>query len=396
VGLRLQLALSVLLVAVFAGLSPLLADLFKEPDLVGYVLLAALVLPGYGLLTVYGGYYQGLHRFGRQAKLSAVYAVAKLFLVISLSLAFGIEGALVGYVLSPLVALAWGFHRPRGPGRFDPRRLVALGMPLVGYSALSLLMYSVDLFSVKALAGAAVNTGYYVAAQSVSIIPFLGLAGLGQVTLPSVASHLGAGARSEAGRVASQALRYQLLLLLPATALIAGSAHEVVVMLFGSAYAPAGSVLRVLVLAYVPVSLFGLLASILNGAGRARQAMLLAGLGVVVGLGLCLWWVPVWGLVGAASGMGCGAAIAMGASVAVVRRAAPVSVAGATLVRGAIASLVIAALAALPVPAPALVALWPLLLLVYGGLLLAMGEVTPDERDQARSLFARVRPGKRS
>jgi O-antigen/teichoic acid export membrane protein len=389
VGVRLQLLLSAVLVAVLAGASPLLARVFDEPGLVGYVLLAALVLPGYGLLTVYGGFFQGLHLFGRQAGLNAVYAIAKLVLIVPLSLAYGIRGALVGYILSPLAALVRRLRRPRGTTAFEGRRLLVLSAPLVGYSALSLLLYSVDLFSVKALVDDRASAGYYVAAQSVSIIPFLGLAALGQVTLPSVSRALSAGDHVEAARVAGQAIRYQLMLLLPASALICGSAHEVVVLLYGSAYSPAGSVLRVLVLAYVPVSLFGLFAAILNGAGRARTTMALAGLGVVTAAGLCLWWVPQGGTVAAAA-MGCGAAVAMAASVPLVRRTAPVVVEPAVLARIVGAALVVALLAAVPVPAVALVVLWPLLLVLYGALLWVLREVTPDERRQVRLLLARA------
>lgn len=389
-GMRFQLLLSGVLVTILAAASPLLARVFDEPRLVGYLLLAALVLPGYGLLTVYGGWFQGLHLFGRQATLSAVYALAKLVLIVPLSLAYGITGALVGYVLSPLAALVRGVRLPRRGGSFDGRRLLVLSAPLVGYSALSLLLYSVDLFSVKALVADRASAGYYVAAQSVSIIPFLGLAALGQVTLPSVSRALSAGDGTEAGRVATQAIRYQLLLLLPASALICGSAHEVVVLLYGSAYAPAGDILRVLVLAYVPVSLFGLFASILNGAGRARTTMLLAGLGVLVAAGLCLWWVPQGGTIAAAAGMGCGATVAMAASVPFVRRTAPVVVAPVVLARIAGAAAVVGALAAVPVAPVAVIVLWPVLLGLYGALLWVSREVTPDERGQVRLLLVRA------
>ena len=88
--------------------------------------------------------------------------------------------------------------------------------------------------------------------------------------------------------------------------------------------------------------------------------------------------------------MGCGAAVAMAASVPLVRRTAPVVVEPAVLARIVGAALVVGLLAAVPVPAVALVVLWPVLLVLYGGLLWVLREVTPDERRQVRLLLARA------
>ena len=138
-----------MLVVVFVAISPALARLFHEPSLPGYIVLAALVLPGYGLFT-YAGYFQGLHRFGAQARLYVVYAIAKLVFIIGLALVFGLAGALVGYVLATFAAALSGSGRPHATGLFDTRRLVAFSLPLIGFSALALLQYQVDLFTVKA------------------------------------------------------------------------------------------------------------------------------------------------------------------------------------------------------------------------------------------------------
>jgi stage V sporulation protein B len=394
-GLRLQLLLSVALVVLFIAISPALARLFHEPSLPGYIVLAALVLPGYGLFTAYAGYFQGLHRFGAQARLYVVYAIAKVVFIIGLALVFGLAGALVGYVLATFAAALSGFRPPHAVGRFDTRRLVALSLPLIGFSALALLQYQVDLFTVKA-SRHAVDAGYYVAAQSVSVIPFFGLAALGQVLLPSVSRHLARNEPAQAAAATSQAVRYLLLLLLPATALIAGSARQVVLLLFGEAYRPAVSVLRVLVLSYIAVTGFALLASVLNGAGRARTSMWLAALGVAVSLALCPWWVHLWGLVGAAIGMGAGALIAMVGAALAVRRAVRFGVGPATVVRVGVASGVVYGLARVPLAPWTVLVSWPVLLVLFAGLVWVSGEVTADERRQVHELWHLARHRGRS
>jgi hypothetical protein len=62
----------------------------------------------------------------------------------------------------------------------------------------------------------------------------------------------------------------------------------------------------------------------------------------------------------------------------------------AVLARIVGAALVVGLLAAVPVPAVVLVVLWPVLLVLYGGLLWVLREVTPDERRQVRLLLARA------
>jgi O-antigen/teichoic acid export membrane protein len=387
-GVKFQLLLSGLLIAVFVGLSPLLAVLFHEPALVRYILLTAVVLPGYGLFTVYGGYYNGLHRFGRQARIAAAYAAAKFVLIILLAVKYGLAGALVGYALSPLFAAAVGFRRPKVSSQFDVGKLARLSLPLIGFAALSLLQYSVDLYSVKAVIHSKVSAGYYVAAQSVSVIPFLGLTALSQVLLPSVSRFLAADRRDEASAAVVGALRYLLLLLVPASALIAGSAPAVMRLLFGATYAPAAPVLRVLVVGYMAVTTFGLLGSVLNGAGRAKAAMGAAGVGLVATLGLCVWWVPAFGLVGAAAAMGTGAACTALGAIIVAKQIVALHLNWLSLLRIVGAGGVVLALAWVPVPPPALLLSWPVLAIVYGVLLVVTREITAAERRQVRHLLS--------
>ncbi len=391
-GLKLQLLLSAVLMVVFAGVGPLLARLFHDPAITGYMLVAAFVLPGYALFTAFGGYYNGLHRFGRQARINATYAVAKVALIIGLAIQFGLVGALLGYAISPVVALITGLHQPHRTYTFDVRKLVRLSAPLVVFAGLSLLQYSVDLFTVKAVVHAKATAGYYVAAQSIAIIPFLGLAALGQVLLPSVSRLLAEGRRDDAAAAVAQMVRYLLMLLLPATALIAGSAPALVRLLFGHAYVPAAPSLRLLVTGYIAVTAFALFASVLNGAGRATTAMRLAGVALIVTFVLCVVLVPPFKLLGAAASTGVGALVATIGAAITTRRMLAFRISALSLARIALASTVVLALAWLPVP-PALLPLsWLGLALLYAVLLMVGGEISAHERQQALAMVpARLR-----
>lgn len=392
-GVRLQLLVSGVLMVVFAAASPLLARLFHESSLVGYILVTALILPGYGLYAAYAGYYNGLQRFGKQAVLAAVYSVAKLVFIVGLGLQYGLIGALVGYTVSPLAALFFGFHRPQHAGVFPARKLVTLTAPLVGFAGLALLQYSVDLYTVKAVVRSAVSSGYYVASQNVSMIPLIGLGALAQVLLPRVSSLLARGAEDDAAAAAAGALRQTVLLLLPATAMIAGSAPGVLRLLFGADYAPASGTLRVMVTSYMAVTTFALCASVLNGAGRARTSMGLAGIGLGVTLVLCLALVPHFGLLAAASTTGVGGLVATLAAVRAIRAFLPFRVPWVSLGRIALCASIVLALCWLPVRPILVPGVWIGAFALYCLLLVVTGEITREElRRLTGPIRARVRP----
>jgi stage V sporulation protein B len=391
-GLRLQMGLSVTLMALLVGLGPALSRLFHEHSLTGYLAIAAFILPGYGLFAVYAGYNNGLHRFTRTARINGSYAVAKVALVVVLVLRYGLAGALVGLAVAAAVAFAVGRQRARPHGRFPRRQLLDLSAPLVAFSVLQLLQYSVDLFTVKAVVHSSAASGYYVAAQNISVIPFLGLAAINQVVLPSVSRALSVQGSGGAGQAVGQAIRYELLLLLPATALIVGSAPEVVDAIFGHAYAPAGVVLRILATSYVFVTGFSLLASILGGAGRAKDVMALAAVALLTTLVLCVALVPEFGLKAAATSVGVGAAVATIGALLRVRRLLPFALPRASVVRIVVGVTGVLGLAWVPVPSYAIVVTWPVIVMLFAGWLLVAGEISAAERSQLRGLLRRGGP----
>ena len=389
-GLKLQTSLSVALMLITFAAAPLFARIWGDAAVTRYLVLIAFVFPGYGAFALYGGYYNGSHRFARQAAVNGSYAVAKVLLVIGLAIPYGLVGGILGYALAPMAAVLVGLRRPHPNKAFPIRRLVAISGPLVGFAGLALLQYSIDLFSVKALLHSKASTGFYVAAQSISVIPFLGLAALGQVLFPNVSRLLAADDAAEAARAVRRSVRYLLALLLPATALIAGSAPALIRILYGRQYAGATGALRLLVISYVAVTVFSLFANILNGGGRARVAMALAASGLLTTFALCLALIPPLHLLGAAAATGVGASVATVGAVVAAHRLIPFSVNVTEIALISLTSGVLVCLAWLPVPWWATPAWWVLLALIYGASLLGLGVVTAEEHQRALALARAV------
>ena len=301
-GIRLQLMLTAVLVAVFLAAAVPLASLLNDPGLTGYLRSSVLILPLYGLFSVYVGYYNGLHRFGRQAGMVGGYAVAKTLLVIGLAATFGLRGAILGFAVAPGLGLIVGFRRPgRGPAA-PLRELGSISVPLVGFAAMTTLQLSVDLLFVKAANLSPGAAGYYTAAQNIAVIPYFVMSAAGQVLFPTIASRLGAGDLTGARGALQRGFRYGLIAVVPAVAFLAVTRDEVVRLLFSERYIPAAGPLAILALGYGALGLFASLAYALNASGRGSRSFLLSAGGVVGMLVLCPILIPVAGLRGAAIG----------------------------------------------------------------------------------------------
>lgn len=318
-GLKVQAVIVTALTVIFLLSAPLMAKIFNDPQIVNYIRLTALILPTYGLFALYSGYYNGKHSFGRQAIMDTAYSLAKLIFVVGLSVAYSLYGVIIGFIAAPVVALIFGFRWPKSKHSFPVRRLIMYSLPLIGFAVLSALQLSVDLFSVKSLISVTAAAGFYTAAQNIALIPYLGMGVIGQVLFPNISRLLGASDHEAAAEAATTALRWTLLLLLPLVALIIGTAPALVHILYGGRYAPAVPLLRVLVTGYIGLTIFALMANVLNGAGKARTAMFIAGTGVATALVFCLILIPHLGAIGAALSTGIGSVVVAGAGLLAAR-----------------------------------------------------------------------------
>jgi O-antigen/teichoic acid export membrane protein len=299
-SLQLQLLLTFCITIIFYFSSSFFANVFNENSLAHYIKLFSLIFPFYGLFTVYVGYYNGLHDFKKQAQINSIYSLSKLLLIVALTIKFGITGAIVGFILSPIIALGFSFVPPKGKGHFPYALLINYSFPLIIFGILSTLQLSIDLFSLKALEENEKIAGFYTAAQSIAIIPFFMMSSIGQVLFPSISKFTGSGNIKEASRIISKSLRYLLIILLPIASIMIVTASDLVEILFGKKYLPAVEPLQILLVSYMFLTFFATIANILNSSRHSRFSMIAAGTGLGLTLILCLVLIPDRGMKGAA------------------------------------------------------------------------------------------------
>jgi O-antigen/teichoic acid export membrane protein len=372
-----SLGVTALLVA-FAD--PLAASL-NDRSMAPHFRLSALYIVPYALLVFYWGYHNGLRSFGRSAATSAIYSISRAVLLIGLAYAFGLYGAILGVVLSPLVALPWVLGRPpSGPGRFSYRRLLTFSIPLLALAILSTLQQSVDLWLVKALLPAETDAGYYAAGQDVARVLFFALSGVQPVLFPAISGSVGAGTLPRTQMLIRQSLRVSLILMAPGALLISATSGAVLELLYSERYLPAAGALSILAPGFGFVTLFSVLTTVLSGAGRPGFSALLAAVSLVLTAGMSVLLVPNVGLEGAALATTVGGGVAAGAAALAIYRQFGALVSVRSVLRITVAALGVYLLARVVPVTPALLPVWYIALLaLYVLIMVGIGEFRRED-----------------
>ncbi len=379
---RLLLAVSVALLGVSVAVAPLLARALGMEDRTALFRLAVLDLPLSGLYFAYQGVLYGHRRFGVLGVSLVVYGLSKLAGVVALLLVgLSVAGALVVNVLATLgvlVYLAARVPAPAAPVRGGAARpLLRVALPFGLYTAALPVLLGVDLWSLERLGGGGPEAvGTYVAALNVARVLAIVPSVLSGVLFASLCRAVARSDEELARRHLQGAMRFALIVLVPACALLALDGREVMVLLYSSAYAAGAAVLGLQLLAFGLFAFLDTLLHALLAAGQHYRAagLLVALVPVAVAANLAL--VPRWGAVGAAAALA--TTIGLGAALAGARafRRYGALIRAATLARVLAAALVVAALGTqisagglwLPVKLTALLG-------VYGGLLAALREL---------------------
>jgi O-antigen/teichoic acid export membrane protein len=302
--IRLSLKIGIgamVLVWIFAG--PLSA-LLKEPDLAFYLRVCALDIPMLCVGQVYRNVLigRGNYRAGAAAR-AGRWLVRMGLVVVLVQAGFSITGALVGVIGSSLAELLlsrWYL----GEGMFVKQAPVLLPIQRYGallfLSSICLIFFNgMDLFMLKILGGTAAQAGIYSAAQSLSLLPGLFSWTFSSLLLATLSRQLADCQQERARELARDALRVTMLLL-PVAAIIAGAAPEIVQVVFGAAFLPAGPLLALLIVGAVSNVMLMVSITIMTAAGLPARTIMFTAPLVLLALAGHLLLIPRFGQQGAA------------------------------------------------------------------------------------------------
>ena len=374
--------------------APLVAAALGMPELTPYLRIYAVDIPLFTLAQAHRSILIGLGNFTERAYSAAARWTSRFAIIVLLvELGWSVQGAILGSIGASVIELvvARVFVRPTFSPRalLRVRELMSYAAPLL-LGALALRLFDkLDVIMLTALGGDAQQAGLYGAAQNLSILPGLFSLACSHLLLATLSRAFRDGEAARARAISREALR-GLLLLIPLAAVVAGSASEIVALVFGAAFRSAGPLLAWLLLGAVALVFVSVGTAVLTAAGRPRLTLamtvplpLLAMVGYLV-------LIPRQGPVGAAAVTSLCAVLGAAVSVIAVYRVCGTAPPRATTARAALVALGAYAAAALWVtPGWLLVLKLPVLGLAVILALAMLGEFTGMELAMARSVIRR-------
>ncbi len=284
-GIRLSLGLAVLGVV---G-SPLFASAFGADGLGEQFMIGALGALTFGTNAVLLAWPTGQRDYRRQAIAQVAYAVARVALVVGGAIAFGLEGAVVGYVVAPLVSSLSILSRvPAATGSIAAVRSTMLPsiLPLALTSIAISAWFVIDVFAVSAVFGErSTQLGAYVAFGTIAHVPFFLLQATSVAMVPALAAAIDGDAR----RSAIRRTMTDTIVLVAAPVFVLMSAGDAAARaVFGAEFRVDGLVAAPLALATGAVTILAALVAVDAAIGRLRAALVVNGFGLVVLALVCL------------------------------------------------------------------------------------------------------------
>ena len=310
-GFFLTVLVGALLGGSLAGLAPLIAGVWREPDLVGAIRLSGLDFVAFAGFAVLVQSVNGLRRYNLQAGVWFLYSTAKVLAIVGfLRLGWGIEGAILGYIVASSIgslgaAVLAGPHVARFRGRSlpDARRLLVFGAPMASFSLALMALVNVDLWAAKRVADDDGTAGDYAGASMLARSLFFVFKAFGDALFPAVAEALARGDTRRARRIARDGIAQLSCLLIPVCGCVTGAAESVIVTLLGSGdWGGGGAYVACLAPSSVLWTLTAVFAALVAAASRpGRVAVMLVAL-LVVETFVVFAWADVSGPMGAALG----------------------------------------------------------------------------------------------
>lgn len=294
-GLIVQLLLGGGIAGAFFLLAPVVADWENDASLAGLYRIAAGIILSYSLYSVFVGSVNGLRHFGKQASLDMGFATIRAGAILGgAALGFGVAGAVTGFTGAAftifVVAAIW-VRLPRGEERFALGRLFDFMIRLFVYTLTLNATMRADLLLLKRNAVALVSetgdaarrratstlAGYYGTAQSLAFIPYQAILAVAFVIFPLVSRSTFDADLAKTQAYIRQTLRLSLIFVAAVASVFIANPAAVIAVPYPAAYVVGAPALRILAAGMVFFSMFTIINTILNGAGRTLETIISGG-----------------------------------------------------------------------------------------------------------------------
>lgn len=360
-ALLVQLLLGGGLAGAYVTTAPWIAGWERDASLTPLYRISAGIMLCYSFYAVFVGSLNGLRRFGRQAALDVGFATLRASLILGAAAAgLGVFGAIGGFVAAAfvilLVSTLWvGLPRRDAP-RFPMKPIWSFMVQIFVYTLCLNLVMRVDLFLVKRFVGelsgvgdataradlASAFAGYYGTAQSLAFIPYQAILAVAFVVFPLVSRSTFENDLATTQAYVRQTLRLSLIFVAGVAVVFMANPAAVIAVPYPAKYRIGADALRILAAGMVCFSMFTIVNTILNSAGRTGKTIL-AGAVTLAAAAASNWILipraasPETALLVAAGATAGSMALGVVLSTALLYREFRASFSGLTLLRMAIA-----------------------------------------------------------
>ena len=278
-----------------------------------FVFLAVALLPN-AMNYVLIGIFSGFQKYEYNAYLILGSNPLRAILLIVLAfLGFGVKELLIASIASWIVGMVIGVFLLR---RLVPLKALLSSLPLEPATRRSALKYSLTMISILVLnyllwEQAEVlflglyrpveEVGFYTLASrlpsmAVTLIPSV----FGAVLLPAIAEQFGKGDIEKVRRIYLTSARYLMMLAIPLAAGGIALSRPIINLLYGPAYTPAVILMQIVFVPFAAASIGNAAGSVILGINQPSFVLKVGSLLALLNVGLNLWLIPRYGMLGAA------------------------------------------------------------------------------------------------
>lgn len=307
-AIAIQTPIVIGLTVLYFLLTPLIAKILGDTTLIPLLRMSALIIPFFALSSFYVLYLNGLKSFKALAVIKSLRGITRIFAIVGFAYLFALEGSIFGAAIAPLILFMIAVfissyiepHKLKIPkenkiAAYPHKKLLSYAGGFILFLVLYEFYIRMDLYLIKSLIGDDATTGLYDAAVKIALLPFFAVYALTLMLFPTM-SELAekkdlAGIRKHLNTIGSI-----LAVVLPLGAIVIYILRDFLMKLFfGGEFLPAADLIPYMLGATIFMTIFYILASVLNGAGHTRVTWSTLAISVTTGFILNLIYIPVHG-----------------------------------------------------------------------------------------------------
>lgn len=292
--------------------APLLAGIFKMPELSTLLKITAIAFPFASLYSSQSGLLTGLRKMKHYAVLMAGHSVLMCILIVSLVLfGFGVEGAISGFVISVIGTFFIGsilskkFFKLnlRNPIQ-NTKKILSFGGKMFSARAIGQINYHADIILIGYFL-TATQVGYYAVAIALSRFFWIIPNSIQTIVYPAASEYWSTNNHAALQKMIDKSMKYTACILIPVGLGVGFFAQDIIVTLYGGEFIHAVLPLLILIVGTV---IFGIIKSIggtLPAVNRPDLAPAKGICGALVNIVLNILLIPRIGITGAAIATTC-------------------------------------------------------------------------------------------